>query len=212
MVKLHIKRGDESQFLVETTVEIPISELTVQLVRFYNGRLKVDRLCQGETLEGKRACLKLHLTCKVVGITWLVKTIVSVSLLLCLYVIQSARTKESSSIILHESCWCALIGIPTADSVPPIIDSRALKREWQIKKIVYPPVSLLVDTLFHDLSHSDQHTFQHSVCISSRDSAAGGAWSDVAPQHAGADWRASRGAEASGWVQGDVHPQWRVCG
>lgn len=53
MVKLHIKRGDESQFLVETTVEIPISELTVQLVRFYNGRLKVDRLCQGETLEGK---------------------------------------------------------------------------------------------------------------------------------------------------------------
>ena len=52
MVKLHIKRGDESQFLVETTVEIPVSELIVQLVRFYNGRLKVDRLCQGETPEG----------------------------------------------------------------------------------------------------------------------------------------------------------------
>ena len=52
MVKLHIKRGDESQFLVETTVEIPVSELIVQLIRFYNGRLKVDRLCQGETPEG----------------------------------------------------------------------------------------------------------------------------------------------------------------
>ena len=52
MVKLHIKRGDESQFLVETTVEIPISDLLVHLVRLYNGRLKVDRLCQGETPEG----------------------------------------------------------------------------------------------------------------------------------------------------------------
>lgn len=48
MVKLHIKRGDESQFLIETTVEVPLSQLLPQLVRLYNGRLKVDRLCQGE--------------------------------------------------------------------------------------------------------------------------------------------------------------------
>lgn len=47
MVKLHIKRGDESQFLFETTVEVALSELLVQLVRLQNGRLKVSRLCQG---------------------------------------------------------------------------------------------------------------------------------------------------------------------
>lgn len=47
MVKLHIKSGDTSQFLFETTVEIPTAELIPQLVRVYNGRLKVDRLCQG---------------------------------------------------------------------------------------------------------------------------------------------------------------------
>lgn len=48
MVKLHIKRGDESQFLLETTVECPLSELIPRLVRLHNGRLKVDRLSQGE--------------------------------------------------------------------------------------------------------------------------------------------------------------------
>lgn len=47
MVKLHIKRGEESLFLYETTVEAPLSELIVQLVRLQNGRLKVSRLCQG---------------------------------------------------------------------------------------------------------------------------------------------------------------------
>ena len=47
MVKLHIKRGEESLFLYETTVEAPLSEVVVQLVRLQNGRLKVRRLCQG---------------------------------------------------------------------------------------------------------------------------------------------------------------------
>ena len=47
MVKLHIKRGAESQFLYETTTEIPLSQLVPHLVRLFNGRLKVDRLCQG---------------------------------------------------------------------------------------------------------------------------------------------------------------------
>ena len=47
MVKLHIKNGDTSQFLFEITVEILTAELIPQLVRLYNGRLKVDRLCQG---------------------------------------------------------------------------------------------------------------------------------------------------------------------
>jgi hypothetical protein len=45
-VKLHIKRGDESQFLYETKTDIPLSQLVPHLVRLFNGRLKVDRLCQ----------------------------------------------------------------------------------------------------------------------------------------------------------------------
>ena len=47
MVKLHIRRGDESQFLYETKTDIPLSQLVPHLVRLFNGRLKVDRLCQG---------------------------------------------------------------------------------------------------------------------------------------------------------------------
>lgn len=50
MVKLHIKKGEESQFLYETTVDISVDELVIKLVRLYNGRLKVDRLCQGKLL------------------------------------------------------------------------------------------------------------------------------------------------------------------
>lgn len=46
MVKLHIKRGDESQFLVDTVAHVPLAELIAQLVKLHNGRLKVDRLCQ----------------------------------------------------------------------------------------------------------------------------------------------------------------------
>lgn len=65
MVKLHVKRGDESQFLVETTVECPLSELIPRLVRLHNGCLKVDRLCQGESGSyrgdelGRRASVRL---------------------------------------------------------------------------------------------------------------------------------------------------------
>ena len=47
MVKLHIKRGDDSVFLCETTVDTPIQDLVIQLVKVYNGILKVQRLCQG---------------------------------------------------------------------------------------------------------------------------------------------------------------------
>ena len=49
MVKLHIKKGEESHFLYETNVGVSVEELIIQLVRLYNGRLKVDRLCQGKT-------------------------------------------------------------------------------------------------------------------------------------------------------------------
>nr|KAG5699387.1 hypothetical protein BaRGS_008295 [Batillaria attramentaria] len=45
MVKLHIKHGDESQFLYDTTTDTPIDVLLPDLVAIYNGRLKVNRVC-----------------------------------------------------------------------------------------------------------------------------------------------------------------------
>lgn len=45
MVLLHIKRGNESQFLYETSVKTPISVLNKEIVSMYNGRLKIGRIC-----------------------------------------------------------------------------------------------------------------------------------------------------------------------
>uniref|UniRef100_UPI003AAABAB5 cilia- and flagella-associated protein 298 isoform X2 n=1 Tax=Centroberyx gerrardi TaxID=166262 RepID=UPI003AAABAB5 len=45
MVQLHLKRGDESQFLFSTTVDVPLDSLIQQITHIYNGRLKVDRIC-----------------------------------------------------------------------------------------------------------------------------------------------------------------------
>ncbi|CAF0861911.1 unnamed protein product [Brachionus calyciflorus] len=45
MVKLHIKKGDESQFLFETTVESPVEECVKAVCNIFNGRLKIQRLC-----------------------------------------------------------------------------------------------------------------------------------------------------------------------
>uniref|UniRef100_A0A182MDV6 Uncharacterized protein n=1 Tax=Anopheles culicifacies TaxID=139723 RepID=A0A182MDV6_9DIPT len=45
MVLLHVKRGDESQFLYETSTGIGIEQLAYELVTIYNGRLKVSRVC-----------------------------------------------------------------------------------------------------------------------------------------------------------------------
>ncbi|XP_046571567.1 cilia- and flagella-associated protein 298-like [Haliotis rubra] len=45
MVKLHIKKGDDSQFLYDTTVNILIDDLLRDLTAIYNGRLKVMRIC-----------------------------------------------------------------------------------------------------------------------------------------------------------------------
>lgn len=49
MVLLHVKRGDESQFLFNTTVDAPLETVIEQITAIYNGRLKVDRMCSGET-------------------------------------------------------------------------------------------------------------------------------------------------------------------
>lgn len=48
MVQLHVKRGDESQFLFNTTVDTTLETVIQQVTDIYNGRLKVDRLCSGE--------------------------------------------------------------------------------------------------------------------------------------------------------------------
>ncbi|XP_030010815.1 cilia- and flagella-associated protein 298 [Sphaeramia orbicularis] len=45
MVQLHVKRGDESQFLFNTTVDAPLETLIQQIAAIYNARLKVDRIC-----------------------------------------------------------------------------------------------------------------------------------------------------------------------
>ena len=41
------KKGDESQFLYETSVSIRVDDLINALVNIYNGRLKVQRICAG---------------------------------------------------------------------------------------------------------------------------------------------------------------------
>ncbi|KAM9846625.1 cilia- and flagella-associated protein 298 [Aulostomus maculatus] len=45
MVQLHVKRGDESQFLFNTTVDASLDTVVQQITAIYNGRLKVDRIC-----------------------------------------------------------------------------------------------------------------------------------------------------------------------
>ncbi|XP_041864341.1 cilia- and flagella-associated protein 298 [Melanotaenia boesemani] len=45
MVRLLVKRGDESQFLFDTTVDMAVEIVIPQITAIYNGRLKVDRIC-----------------------------------------------------------------------------------------------------------------------------------------------------------------------
>ena len=47
MVKLNIKKGDEAQFLYDTTVEISVDDLLKEIIPIYNGRLKVGRISSG---------------------------------------------------------------------------------------------------------------------------------------------------------------------
>lgn len=68
MVQLHVKRGDESQFLFNTTVDVQIDALSQQAAVIYNGRLKVERICSGirlkehvkHTLHTKTSYLKIQ--------------------------------------------------------------------------------------------------------------------------------------------------------
>lgn len=47
MVRLHVKRGGESQFLLEAPGSTRLAELAPLAARIHNGRLKVQRLCSG---------------------------------------------------------------------------------------------------------------------------------------------------------------------
>ncbi|XP_050296364.1 cilia- and flagella-associated protein 298 [Anthonomus grandis grandis] len=44
MVIIHIKHGDESQFLYETPLATPVDDLVTKVVAIYNGRLKINRV------------------------------------------------------------------------------------------------------------------------------------------------------------------------
>ncbi|XP_055609987.1 cilia- and flagella-associated protein 298-like isoform X2 [Uranotaenia lowii] len=45
MVLLQVKRGDENQFLYDTSVYVNVHDLALELANIYNGRLKVSRIC-----------------------------------------------------------------------------------------------------------------------------------------------------------------------
>lgn len=47
MVRLQVKKGDENQFIHETTTSIAIDDLIKELVELFNTRLKVHRICGG---------------------------------------------------------------------------------------------------------------------------------------------------------------------
>ena len=53
MVLLHIKRGEASLFLYETSIRADISQLAFEIVTIYNGCLKVRRICAGLFFFGK---------------------------------------------------------------------------------------------------------------------------------------------------------------
>lgn len=45
MVQLHVKRGDESQFLIEVPADTSVNDVITEVTIIYNGRLKVGRIC-----------------------------------------------------------------------------------------------------------------------------------------------------------------------
>ena len=48
MVRLSIKKGDEGQFLYDTTVEAKVDDVISDVTIIYNGRQKINRLCAGK--------------------------------------------------------------------------------------------------------------------------------------------------------------------
>jgi hypothetical protein len=50
MVKLHVKRGNDSQFLYQTDLDKMVDEVIEDVTFVYNGRLKIGRICSGTLL------------------------------------------------------------------------------------------------------------------------------------------------------------------
>lgn len=48
MVRLHVKKGDDNQFLYDTDVEANVDDVISDIVVIYNGRLKISRICYGK--------------------------------------------------------------------------------------------------------------------------------------------------------------------
>jgi hypothetical protein len=62
MVKLNVKKGDDGQFLYETTVEASVDECLKAVCNVYNGRLKIERLCvEIEFLSKVGVCLPFNM-------------------------------------------------------------------------------------------------------------------------------------------------------
>ncbi len=47
MVVLHVKKGEESLFLYNSTVTASVDTVTKDVAEIYNARLRIDRLCSG---------------------------------------------------------------------------------------------------------------------------------------------------------------------
>lgn len=47
MVRLHVKKGEESHFLYDTHVEACVEDVINDITIIYNGRLKISRICYG---------------------------------------------------------------------------------------------------------------------------------------------------------------------
>jgi len=45
MVILHVKKGDESQFLFQAHVQDKVDDVVISVTTIYNGRLKISRIC-----------------------------------------------------------------------------------------------------------------------------------------------------------------------
>lgn len=54
MVQLHVKRGEESIFVLDTTVDVSLETLIQQVAAIHNGILKVDRISSGNYVDTLR--------------------------------------------------------------------------------------------------------------------------------------------------------------
>ncbi|KAL2727177.1 cilia- and flagella-associated protein 298 isoform X1 [Vespula squamosa] len=64
MVRLHVKKGDESQFLYETHVDAMVEDVLYEVTIIYNGRLKILRICYEKENRIEYKSVTTHCTFK----------------------------------------------------------------------------------------------------------------------------------------------------